>query len=489
MTAALLALATTLVVTGVAAAAGTVVARGRTLGAVAGGVALLIVANGHSLTAGPTERSLATAAAPLLVALAAVALGGWRPTTLLAYAGAVLAGPVRQLLDDPFHDPSCLVRCDPNPLVVSPHPALADLAQLAGSALLLLALLATARRTEARTWAVAALGLVTVPLAVASEQVGALIAAAAAAAALAADLLRASTRSARLARSVTAMSSAIDPDVVLAEALGVASVSLGYPVANGDLVDRGGRPLPDPAPGEAVVDIAGPEGRVAQLRGNLNGVAPKALAQALRGPARLALENNRLAAEAAVRTEEIRSSAERLVLLAERGRRGIERDLHDGAQRHVLTLGLAIQSAPELSEPLRSEAASTVRSVLNQLRDVAHGIRPPQLDTGGLAHAWAVLADRSTVPVEVGAVPVDVDRATAGAAYRLLDDTLRTATAAVTATCQPAADGWTILVTAAAGGHLTTGTADQFRALGGRLRSARAGAGWHHEGHLPPTLP
>jgi signal transduction histidine kinase len=380
------------------------------------------------------------------------------------------------------------VRCDPNPLVVSPHPALADLAHLGGSAVLLLTLLTAARRAESRLLVVTALALVTVPLTVAGEPAGPLLAAGVAAAALTFDLLRATTRSARLAGAVTALTTAADPEAVLADSLGVTSVSLGYPVAGGVLVDQAGQRLPPPSPGEAVVNIVGPEGLVAQLRGNLNAVAPVALAQALRGPARLALENNRLAAEAIVRTEEVRSSAARLVVLAEQGRRNLERDLHDGAQRHVLTLGLAIQSAPELPDPVRREAASTVRTVLDQLRDVAHGIRPPQLDTGGLAHAWAVLADRSPVPVEVGPVPEDIDPTSAGAAYRLLEDTVRTATAAVTASFRPTDDGWRLVVTAAAAGELTTRIGDQFVALGGSLRSRRVGLGWHHEGRLPPTL-
>lgn len=488
MIAALLALATTLVVTGVAAAAGTIVARLRTLAAVAGGVALFTVANGRALTTGATERSLAAAAAPLLVALAAVVVAGWRPATALAAAGAVVAGPVRQLLDDPFHDPGCLVRCDPNPLALSPHPGLADLAHLGGAAVLLLALLAAARTLQPRSLAVAALGLVTVPLTAAGEPTGPLLAASAAALALGFDLLRATTHRARLADAVTALTSATDPEAVLADALGTASVSLGYPVGDRLLVDRSGRAMPAPAPGEDVVDIVGPQGPVAQLRGQLTAVAPGELAQVLRGPARLALENNRLAAEASLRSQEIRSSAARLVILAERGRRHLERDLHDGAQRHVLTLGLAIQSAPELPDAVRREAASAVRTVLDQLRDVAHGIRPPQLDTGGLGHAWAVLADRSPVPVEVGTAPENIDRTTAEAAYRLLENTLRTATDAVTATFQITDGGCTVTVTAAAGGNLRERTADQFRALGGSLRSEPIGSGWHHEGRLPPTL-
>ena len=86
------------------------------------------------------------------------------------------------------------------------------------------------------------------------------------------------------------------------------------------------------------------------------------------GPARLALENSRLAAEAAVRAEELTESAGRLVARAEQSRRSIERDLHDGAQRHVLNLGMAIQADRALPELVRKQAAVTVRSVLDQLR-------------------------------------------------------------------------------------------------------------------------
>ncbi len=60
-----------------------------------------------------------------------------------------------------------------------------------------------------------------------------------------------------------------------------------------------------------------------------------ALAQVMRGLAHLALENDRLAAEAVVRSYEIQAFAARLIDLAEQGRRRLERDLHDGARNCV----------------------------------------------------------------------------------------------------------------------------------------------------------
>jgi signal transduction histidine kinase len=245
-------------------------------------------------------------------------------------------------------------------------------------------------------------------------------------------------------------------------------------------VDREGIPLgPTPA-GWTVVEVHGPDRVIAELRADLAGVAPAALEPVLRGPARLALENNRLAAEATVRAEQIRASAARLVDLAEQGRRRLERDLHDGAQRHVLTLGLAVRSDTRLSEAVRREAAASVRAVLEQLRDVAHGIRPPQLDTGGLARGLAVLADHSLVPLVVGPVPTEVAGPPAEAAYRLVEDVLRTAAGPVTVEFAGDPAAWDLTVAVAAGGSVAPDAGDRVRALGGTIRSEPTGHGWRH---------
>lgn len=494
MTSLALVIAIVLVVTGAVAAAGTAVTRARAVGAVACGALVLIILDGQALTAGPTAQSLATASVPLAVALGGTVVLGSRRATSSALAAAVVAGPVRQLVDDPFHDPACVGLCDPNPLAVAPHPALADAALVVGGVLLVAALLVAAMLSPARHRGVRTLtgaglaGLTAWSLATGSA-VGAVLAATTGAVQLAVELARAATRSSRLAEGVAALASAQDPEHVLGRAFGSRAISLGYPVGDGRVVDRSGRTMGPPGPGLMVVEISGPLGVVAQVRGELDGMGPVALTQALRGPARLALENNRLAAEAGVRAVELTESAQRLVARAEQSRRSIERDMHDGAQRHVLNLGIAIQADRALPEPVKKHAAVVVRLVLDQLREAAHGISPPQLGTGGLAHALAGLADRSTVPLDAAFVPKDVDEDVAHAAYRLVEETLRSATGPVAITLTQANGGWRVVVVADAAGDLPQSSSDRFLALGGSLGSVRVGPGWRHEARLPRRLP
>jgi signal transduction histidine kinase len=477
--------ATALTVTGAVAAAGTAVSGLRSGAAVAGGALLVVVADGRTLAAGATARSVATAGLPLVLVLAGLVVHGRRSPLLAAVAGAVLAGPVRQALDDPFHDTGCLRLCDPNPLAVFPHPGLADAVTVVGGVALVGGLVLASRGAWPRTLGgLAMAGFATWSL-VTGTLAGGVLAGSVAVVLLAAELARAESAAARLTDAVAALATAEDPDDLLARAFGGRPVVLGYPVGDGLVVDRAGRRLPAAAPDQTVVEVSGPTGVVAEVRGQLSGVAPVAVARALRGPARLALENNRLAAEATVRADQVRASAARLVALAEEGRRRLEQDLHDGAQRHVLNLGLAVRAEPGLEDDVRAGAAEVIRAVLDQLRDVAHGISPPELGTGGLAHAFAGLADRSPVPLDAGPVPTVLDAASARAAYRLVEETLRSATAPVAVRLTEEPDCWRVSVAAEQGGSTPPSGSDRFRALGGSLVSQRVGSGWRHDGRLP----
>ncbi len=98
----------------------------------------------------------------------------------------------------------------------------------------------------------------------------------------------------------------------------------------------------------------------------------------------------------------------RIVATADATRRRIERDLHDGAQQQLVSLALELRAAeeavpPELGE-LRAELSRVVdglTSVLDDLREIAHGIHPPILAEGGLGPALKTLARRSPMPVEL----------------------------------------------------------------------------------------
>jgi len=108
--------------------------------------------------------------------------------------------------------------------------------------------------------------------------------------------------------------------------------------------------------------------------------------------------------------EELQASRGRIVAAADQARRTIERDLHDGAQQHVVALGIQLKLARTLmdKDPARAAEvldglAGAVDDTLQELRDLAHGIYPPLLADQGLAAALAAAARRSPQRVEVAA--------------------------------------------------------------------------------------
>lgn len=106
--------------------------------------------------------------------------------------------------------------------------------------------------------------------------------------------------------------------------------------------------------------------------------------------------------------DELRASRARLVATADRERRRLERDLHDGAQQHLVALavnlGLArqlIDDDPLAARELLDESADAVRETVQQLRDLAHGIYPPLLMDAGLGEAVRAASARSPLAVDV----------------------------------------------------------------------------------------
>jgi signal transduction histidine kinase len=106
--------------------------------------------------------------------------------------------------------------------------------------------------------------------------------------------------------------------------------------------------------------------------------------------------------------EELRASRMRLVATADAERRRIERDLHDGAQQHLVALavnlrlaGDAIAARPATAPEVIGALGDDVRMAIAELRTLAHGIYPPLLADAGLVEALRVAADRSASPVTV----------------------------------------------------------------------------------------
>jgi PAS domain S-box-containing protein len=105
---------------------------------------------------------------------------------------------------------------------------------------------------------------------------------------------------------------------------------------------------------------------------------------------------------------EVRASRARIVEAADRARREIERNLHDGAQQRFVSIALQLQLWLAAHRDLPEDARSELRVVLGELqaglaelRDLAHGLHPAILSDRGLQQALAGLAGRAAVPVDL----------------------------------------------------------------------------------------
>nr|MDP9006456.1 histidine kinase [Actinomycetota bacterium] len=127
----------------------------------------------------------------------------------------------------------------------------------------------------------------------------------------------------------------------------------------------------------------------------------------------LVLRNLRLTAELVQRLEELKASRQRLLTAQDEARRRLERNLHDGAQQHLVALKVHLTLAEDIADEL-GEAAEPLLQMLGQLksqagealeelRDLARGIYPPLLAAEGLPAALASQARKAPLPVTVQA--------------------------------------------------------------------------------------
>jgi signal transduction histidine kinase len=110
--------------------------------------------------------------------------------------------------------------------------------------------------------------------------------------------------------------------------------------------------------------------------------------------------------------EELRASRTRVVAAGDADRRRIERDLHDGAQQHLVALAVKLQLArqiiesdPRAAHALLEEMGHDVREALEAVREVAFGIYPALLIARGLTDALTAAASAAGIPTRVETVP------------------------------------------------------------------------------------
>jgi signal transduction histidine kinase len=132
---------------------------------------------------------------------------------------------------------------------------------------------------------------------------------------------------------------------------------------------------------------------------------------------------------------DLAASRARVVSAADETRRRLERDLHDGAQQRLVSLALDLRAAQSAVPPEQagleaelSRAADGLTSVLNELRELAHGIHPAILTEGGLGPALKALARRCPIPVELDVrTDTRLPQRVEVAAYYVVSETLTNA--------------------------------------------------------------
>ncbi|MCW2503190.1 MAG: putative two-component system histidine kinase [Actinomycetia bacterium] len=204
-------------------------------------------------------------------------------------------------------------------------------------------------------------------------------------------------------------------EAVLRRALRDPELRVGYVLPGStDLVDAAGGPL---APGDrhqAAVLVAGrPIG--ALVRGSTGSAA---LLRELAVASTLHVELVRLRMGLAVALRDAESSRTRLLHAGYSERRRLERDLHDGAQQRLVSLGMNLRLAQRHLgdgsvdlDGLLDQSVAELGTAVAELRQLAHGLRPSSLNDG-LTPALTLLAEGLPVPVtldlRIGVVPDDI---------------------------------------------------------------------------------
>jgi len=210
----------------------------------------------------------------------------------------------------------------------------------------------------------------------------------------------------------------------LAARLGDRTLAIAYWLPERRLfVDERGHPvtLPDPGMAKTRTAVEHRGSRVAAIIHDAELQARPELVEAAAAGAVLALDNERLKADLHARLEDLRASRRRIVEATVEGRRRLERDLHDGAQQHLVSLSIDLQllrgsigDGP--TAKLLDETIAKLGQAQSELVELARGIHPPMLSERGLAPALDALAQRSAVPVELelklaGRLPAEVESA------------------------------------------------------------------------------
>jgi signal transduction histidine kinase len=201
----------------------------------------------------------------------------------------------------------------------------------------------------------------------------------------------------------------------------------------------------------------------------------------------LAIEIARLRVEVRRQLAEVEDSRTRIVTAGYAERRRLERDLHDGAQQRLVSIGLTVRhvqaqlpgASPEAGE--LDAVVGELSRAIEELRELARGVRPAGLDDG-LGPALQALALRSPLRTTVDATEERFDDGVETTIYFVASEALANVAKHARAslvTLGVARQNGTLILTVAddgvggarpSGGSGLAGINDRVAALGGSLR-------------------
>jgi signal transduction histidine kinase len=213
-------------------------------------------------------------------------------------------------------------------------------------------------------------------------------------------------------------------------------------------------------------------------------------------------------AELAARADELRTSRERLIETQDAERRRLERDIHDGAQQHLVALAVNLRLAetvaarsPERAAKVLEAQSEAARAAIDTLTQLSRGIYPQLLAGEGMVPALRAALAISPVPVKIEAIDVPrlptaieaalyfccmeaVQNAAKHSGASLVTVTVATAGDSVRLTV--ADDGQGFDVSSAEPGAGLTNMRDRIDAAGGRLDlTSTQGVGTRVDVHVP----
>jgi signal transduction histidine kinase len=211
---------------------------------------------------------------------------------------------------------------------------------------------------------------------------------------------------------------------VLAEALGdpLAELSFWLPETRA-YADASGETVDPPQDARARREIRRDDTHTALLLHDPTLLQRRDLLDGVLSAAGLSIEMARLRVEVRIQLAEVEASRTRIVEAGYEERRRLERDLHDGAQQRLVSLGVQLRrlqmSLPreaQILSPALDQIVGEVGAAIRDLRQIAAGVRPARLDDG-LAAALRDLARTSPIPVDVDASRDRVAASVEAAAY------------------------------------------------------------------------